>query len=73
MKKDIQKIPKQLILSSAAEYLTFVYTTGDTGAIEVRYEDENIWMTQKAIRHPQVQHLRVFCAPLVYSSYLRVY
>lgn len=47
MKKDIQKTPKQLILSSAAEYLTFVSTTGDTGAIEVRYEDENIWMTQK--------------------------
>jgi hypothetical protein len=47
MKKDIQKTPKQLILSSAAEYLTFVSATGDTGAIEVRYEDENIWMTQK--------------------------
>lgn len=36
------------IRSSAAEYLTFVSTTGDnpTG-IEVRYENENIWLTQK--------------------------
>ena len=34
--------------SSAAEYLTFVASTGagDT-SFEVRYEDENIWLTQK--------------------------
>lgn len=30
------------IRSSAAEYLTFVATTGDTGeSVEIRYEDEN--------------------------------
>ncbi len=36
------------ILSSAAEYLTFVAATGDTvSSYEVRYENENIWLTQK--------------------------
>lgn len=36
------------IRSSAAEYLTFVAATGDSGsAVEMRYEDENIWITQK--------------------------
>ena len=36
------------IRSSAAEYLTFVAATGDTeSSYEVRYEDENIWLTQK--------------------------
>lgn len=36
------------IRSSAAEYLTFVAATGDNStSIEMRYEDENIWLTQK--------------------------
>lgn len=36
------------IRSSAAEYLTFVVSTGDSDAsVEMRYEDENIWLTQK--------------------------
>lgn len=36
------------IRSSAAEYLTFVASTGDDKkSIEMRYEDENIWLTQK--------------------------
>ena len=36
------------IRSSAAEYLTFVAATGDNQAsVEMRYEDENIWLTQK--------------------------
>ena len=36
------------IRSSAAEYLTFVAATGDSQeSIEMRYEDENIWLTQK--------------------------
>lgn len=34
--------------SSAAEYLTFVAATGDSEtSVEMRYEDENIWLTQK--------------------------
>ena len=36
------------IRSSAAEYLTFIASTGDSSeSIEMRYEDENIWLTQK--------------------------
>lgn len=36
------------IRSSAAEYLTFVASTGDSrDSFEMRYEDENIWLTQK--------------------------
>lgn len=36
------------IKSSAAEYLTFVAASGaDDSTFEVRYEDENIWLTQK--------------------------
>ena len=38
------------IRSSAAEYLTFIAATGDDKkSIEVRYEDENIWLTQKTL------------------------
>jgi len=36
------------IRSSAAEYLTFVAASGEQG-IELRYEDENIWLTQKLL------------------------
>ena len=36
------------IRSSAAEYLTFVSTIGNqVSNIELRYEDENIWLTQR--------------------------
>jgi len=36
------------IRSSAAEYLTFVAAAGDSEqSIEMRYENENIWLTQK--------------------------
>lgn len=38
------------IRSSAAEYLTFVAATGDnTESIEMRYENENVWLTQKML------------------------
>ena len=37
-----------IIRSSAAEYLTYVAATGGSDeSIELRYEDENIWLTQK--------------------------
>jgi hypothetical protein len=45
-----KRIKKQelTIHSSAAEYLVFVAATGDSAtSIEMRYEDENIWLTQK--------------------------
>jgi len=36
------------IRSSAAEYLTFIASTGNSeSSVEMRYEDENIWLTQK--------------------------
>ena len=36
------------IRSSAAEYLTYVASVGDQqDSIEMCYEDENIWLTQK--------------------------
>ena len=36
------------IRSSAAEYLTFIASSGeDETSIEMRYENENIWLTQK--------------------------
>ncbi|MCR4953040.1 MAG: cell filamentation protein Fic, partial [Treponema sp.] len=36
------------IKSSAAEYLTYIAATGDAPeSYEMRYEDENIWLTQK--------------------------
>lgn len=37
-----------LIRSSAAEYLTYIAASGEEG-IEIRYEDENIWLTQKML------------------------
>jgi len=37
-----------LVRSSAAEYLTFVAATGSQEqSVEMRYEDENIWLSQK--------------------------
>ena len=38
------------IRSSAAEYLTYVASVGNQqDSIEMRYADENIWLTQKMI------------------------
>lgn len=49
MKKEKKQL-SQIIQSSTAQYLTFVSANGDDSAsIEVRYEDENIWMTQKML------------------------
>ena len=43
-----KKKDKITIRSSAAEYLTYVASVGDQrDSIEMRYEDENIWLTQK--------------------------
>ncbi len=45
---DDKKKKEIVIRSSAAEYLTFVASTGESDAsFEMRYEDENIWLTQK--------------------------
>lgn len=43
-----QKKNEITIHSSAAEYLTYIAATGDNPeSFEMRYEDENIWLTQK--------------------------
>ena len=43
-----QKKDEITIRSSAAEYLTYIASVGDQQyGIEMRYEDENIWLTQK--------------------------
>lgn len=42
--------PTPNIRSSAAEYLTFIAATGDNEqSVEIRYEDENVWLTQKML------------------------
>ena len=41
-----EKSNKDIVRSSAAEYLTFVAATGESG-VEVVYADENIWLSQK--------------------------
>lgn len=47
MSKEMDKKEIQ-IRSSAAEYLTFIAVNGNNHeAIEIRYENENIWLTQK--------------------------
>ena len=49
--KGIQKSGKKetaMVRSSAAEYLTFVAAGGGSEtSVEMHYEDENIWLTQK--------------------------
>lgn len=46
-KKETKK-EVSIVRSSAAEYLTFVAATGDSEtSVEMRYENENIWLTQK--------------------------
>lgn len=45
---DKRKKEEITIRSSAAEYLTYVASVGDVGnSVEMRYEDENIWLTQR--------------------------
>ncbi len=51
-KRNDRKVPLQpqqvSIRSSAAEYLTYVSSLGEAAVqVEMRYEDENIWLTQR--------------------------
>lgn len=44
----MKKEKTDIIRSSAAEYLTYVASVGDaTNTVEMRYENENIWLTQR--------------------------
>lgn len=46
--KSTQEQNNLQIRSSTAEYLTYIASNGENqNAFEVRYEDENIWLTQK--------------------------
>ena len=43
-----QRTMTNLLRSSAAEYLTYAAVHGeDKESVEVRYENENLWLTQK--------------------------
>ena len=43
-----KRVKQEIITSSTAEYLTFIASTGyDENSVEMRYEHENIWLTQK--------------------------
>ena len=62
MKKNKNEVS---IRSSAAEYLTYVASVGDSiDSIEMRYEDENIWLTQKmmaALYDVSFNYKRAYC------------
>ena len=48
MATKFKKSKEITIRSSAAEYLTFVSAIGDQPeSVELRYQDENIWLTQR--------------------------
>ena len=48
--EDGMKKEEITIRSSAAEYLTYIASIGDDQTVfEVRYQDENIWLTQKML------------------------
>ena len=50
MAKNKKTMNEITIRSSAAEYLTYVASSGDNPkSTEMRYEDENIWLTQKML------------------------
>ena len=57
------------IRSSAAEYLTYVASVGDQqDSIEMRYEDENIWLTQK-----MMATLYDVCLPTINEHIKKIY
>lgn len=51
-----KKPSKDIVRSSAAEYLTFIAATGE-GAVEVIYAEENIWISQKMMA--ELYHVNV--------------
>lgn len=57
------------ICSSAAEYMTYVASVGDQqDSIEMRYEDENIWLTQK-----MMVTLYGVCLPTINEHIKKIY
>ena len=61
------------IRSSAAEYLTYVASVGDQqDSIEMRYEDENIWLTQKMMATLYDVDVRTINYHAVIANYKRI-
>ena len=68
------------IRSSAAEYLTYVATVGDRqDSVEMCYEDENIWLTQKMMAtlydvdvRTINEHIKKIYSDSEYVTYLRL-
>ena len=59
------------IRSSAAEYLTYVASVGEQeDSIEMHYEDENIWLTQKMMAGPMSRFSTHFNLPEVPPPYV---
>ena len=66
----VSKKKEITVHSSAAEYLTYVAAAGnDDRSFEMRYEDENVWLTQKMmaalydVTIPAInQHIKTVCA-----------
>ena len=49
-RRNSKKKKEMIVRSSAVKYLTYVAAVGDDkDSIEVRYEDENIWLTKKKL------------------------
>lgn len=64
-----QKNGEVLVRSSAAEYLTYVACVGEQqDSLEMRYEDENIWLTQK-----MMATLYGVSVPTVYEHIKHIY
>ena len=64
-----QKNGEVLVRSSAAEYLTYVACVGEQqDSVEMRYEDENIWLTQK-----MMATLYGVSVPTVYEHIKHIY
>lgn len=60
-----------VVVSSAAQYLTFIAAGGEVeDALEIRYEDENVWLTQKMMAELYGVNVRTISEHLktVYSS-----
>ncbi len=59
-KRPPKKAEVSIVRSSAAEYLTFVAATDNGNAsVEMRYEDENLWLTQKMVNRACIRAPRL--------------
>ena len=65
-----KKTKEITIRSSAAEYLTYIAATGDSPeSYEMRYEDENIWLT--TTKAPAASHCSSGITPGHFRQFFR--